>query len=50
MAVVDMGRTQAVADLNKLVEDGVLERVGGGRSTIYQIPGKKRGIQNLSTR
>jgi Fic family protein len=35
--LMGLARTQAVADLNRLVEDGVLERVGGGRSTVYQI-------------
>lgn len=38
--LVGLGRTQAVADLNALVETGLLERVGGGRSTIYQIRDK----------
>jgi len=37
-----LGRTQAVADLNSLVESGVLEKVGGGRSTVYRIKGKTR--------
>jgi Fic family protein len=32
-----LGRTQAVFDLNTLVRAGVLERVGGGRSTIYRL-------------
>ena len=32
-----LGRTQAVSDLNVLVKTGVLERVGGGRSTVYRI-------------
>ena len=32
-----LGRTQAVSDLNALVKAGVIERVGGGRSTVYQI-------------
>lgn len=32
-----LGRTQAVADLNLLVESGVLRKIGGGRSTLYQI-------------
>lgn len=35
--LVGLARTQAVADLNKLVEAGTLDRVKGGRSTIYQI-------------
>lgn len=32
-----LARTQAVADLNALVDSGFLERVGGGRSTMYRI-------------
>lgn len=32
-----LARTQAVADLNALVESGFLERVGGGRSIMYRI-------------
>ncbi|MBI3535045.1 MAG: Fic family protein [Deltaproteobacteria bacterium] len=32
-----LGRTQAVEDLNKLVKAGILEHVGGGRSTYYRI-------------
>jgi Fic family protein len=34
--LMGLGRTQAVADLNALVDAGLLERVGGGRSTIYR--------------
>ncbi len=34
-----LGRTQAVADLNALVEAKVIVRVGGGRSTIYRLKG-----------
>jgi Fic family protein len=30
-------RTQAVADLNKLIESKAIIRVGGGRSTVYKI-------------
>ena len=42
-----LGRTQAVADLNSLVEAGAIEKVGGGRSTVYRIKGGKpeRGKQ-----
>jgi Fic family protein len=32
-----LGRTQAVFDLNALVDAGVIERIGGGRSTIYRL-------------
>lgn len=38
--LTSLARTQAVADLNSLVKEGVLERVGGGRSTAYRV--KKR--------
>ena len=38
--LMGLARTQAVADLNALVEAGVVERVGGGRSTIYRMRGK----------
>lgn len=34
--LMGLGRTQSVADLNALVAVGVLERVGGGRSTVYR--------------
>lgn len=39
--LMGMGRTQAVADLNRFVEAGILKRIGGGRSTVYQILKKK---------
>lgn len=35
--LLGVGRTQAVADLNALVKACFVVRVGGGRSTIYQI-------------
>ena len=35
--LMGLARTQAVADLNELVRLGILERVGGGRSTVYRI-------------
>jgi Fic family protein len=35
--LMSLGRTQAVADLNALVSAGILERLGGGRSTIYKL-------------
>lgn len=34
-----LGRTQAIADLNILVDTGLIERVGGGRSTVYRLRG-----------
>lgn len=41
-----LGRTQAVADLNTLLDGGFIEKVGGGRSTLYKIrtldPEKKK--------
>jgi hypothetical protein len=37
-----LGRTQAVADLSSLVESGLLEKIGGGRSTVYRIKGDTR--------
>ncbi len=39
--LMGLARTQAVADLNRLVEVGTLERVGGGRSTIYKTKNNK---------
>ncbi len=39
--LMGLARTQAVADLNRLVEANILERVGGGRSTIYKIKDKR---------
>jgi Fic family protein len=35
--LVGLARTQAVSDLNRLVEMDIVEKVGGGRSTIYRI-------------
>jgi Fic family protein len=35
--LVGLARTQAVADLKVLTKAGLVERVGGGRSTVYQI-------------
>lgn len=40
--LMGLARTQTVADLNKLVELGVLERVGGGRSTVYKVKEQKK--------
>jgi Fic family protein len=36
-----LARTQAVSDLNRLVEMGIVEKVGGGRSTIYRLKAAK---------
>ena len=36
-SIMGIGRTQAVSDLKKLVETGYLKKVGGDRSTTYQI-------------
>ena len=36
VALMAVGRTQAVADLNELIERGFIERVGGGRSSFYR--------------
>lgn len=35
--LLGVGRTQAVSDLNRLVGIGIIGKVGGGRSTVYQI-------------
>jgi Fic family protein len=35
--LVGMGRTQSVADLNKLVKQDLIKKVGGGRSQTYVI-------------
>ncbi len=35
--LVGLARTQAVADLNLLQDKGIIERVGGGRSTVYRL-------------
>ncbi len=35
--LMGLGRTQAVADLNKLVDMDIVKRAGGGRSTVYII-------------
>ncbi len=40
--LMGLARTQSVADLNQLVDANVLERIGGGRSTIYKIKGKRK--------
>jgi Fic family protein len=42
--LMGLARTQAVADLNRLVDAGILERVGGGRSTVYRI--RAKGLLN----
>ena len=39
--LLGVGRTQAVADINTLMKTGLIEQVGGGRSTVYRI--KARG-------
>jgi len=40
--LMGLARTQGVADLNRLLQAGVVERVGGGRSTMYRIkPGRQ---------
>jgi Fic family protein len=35
--LLNLGRTQAVADLNALVKAGKIEKEGGGRSTVYRL-------------
>jgi Fic family protein len=35
-ALMGIGRTQAVSDLNHLLESGYIKKVGGGRSTVYK--------------
>ena len=35
--LVGLGRTQSVSDLNKLVKQGLIKKVGGGRSQTYII-------------
>lgn len=40
--LVGLARTQAVSDLNLLMEKGIIERVGGGRSTVYRLRKKKK--------
>ncbi len=35
--LLGIGRTQAVADMGTLMQAGLIERVGGGRSTVYQM-------------
>ena len=35
--MMDLERTQAVADLNILIEKNIIEKIGGGRSTVYKI-------------
>jgi Fic family protein len=39
--LLGIARTQAVADLNNLMVKGILEKVGGGRSTVYRLKPKK---------
>lgn len=36
-ALMHLSRTQAVDDLNKLIEKGLIQKVGGGRSTVYEV-------------
>ena len=36
-SLAGLGRTQAVADLNALLDAGIIVRIGGGRSTVYQL-------------
>lgn len=45
--LIGLARTQAVADLNALVQAGILEKVGGGRSTVYRIHNEKRVDSNF---
>jgi Fic family protein len=35
--LLGMGRTQAVADLNELLKKGLIKKIGGGRSTVYNL-------------
>ncbi len=35
--LLGLGRTQTVADLNKLTQLEIIQRLGGGRSAVYQI-------------
>jgi Fic family protein len=35
--LMNIGRTQAVADLSQLIKSGRIIKVGGGRSTLYQV-------------
>jgi len=37
-----MGRTQAVSDLNKLISNGLIKKVGGGRSSTYIVAEKEQ--------
>jgi len=39
-SIMGVARTQAVDDLNELVELGLIKKVGGGRSTVYEIISK----------
>lgn len=39
-AIMGLGRTQAVDDLNQLVHLDTIKKTGGGRSTIYEINSK----------
>jgi len=36
-SIMGIGRTQAVADLKKLMDLGHIKKIGGGRSTVYSI-------------
>ncbi len=38
--LLGLGRTQSVADLNKLVKKSLIEKIGGGRSQTYNISEK----------
>jgi Fic family protein len=38
-----LARTQAVADLNSLTEQKFIEKIGGGRSTIYKLKSAQKG-------
>jgi len=40
--IMGVGRTQAVEDLNTLVEAGIIFKIGGGRSSVYQIKESKK--------
>jgi Fic family protein len=36
-SLVHVARTQAVHDINQLIDKGFIEKVGGGRSTVYRL-------------
>jgi len=40
--LASMGRTQAVSDLNKLISNGLIKKVGGGRSSTYIVAEKEQ--------